>query len=194
MRFYNDTFNTDVRRTFDGSHMTFPGMSGTISMRPHQANYIYRVVQNGTVLADHVVGAGKTFAAIAAVMEQRRIGHWRKPMIVVPNHLVEQWGTDFMRLYPGGNILAAGRKDFEKGKRQQLFARIATGDWDAVIVAHSSFGFIPVPEEAERDILKQEIKEIEDALDAVRESDGKNSLSFKQMQKRKEALEAGVVP
>lgn len=138
------------------------------------------------------VGAGKTFAAIAGVMEQRRVGNWRKPMIVVPNHLVEQWATDFARLYPGANVLAAGRKDFEKGKRQQLFARIATGDWDAVIVAHSSFGFIPVPAQAERDILQQEIKEIEQALDAVRQDEGKNSLSFKQMQKRKEALETKI--
>ncbi|MCR6496240.1 hypothetical protein LJB71_08425 [Thermomonas sp. S9] len=194
MRFYNDTFNTDVRRKYDGAHMTFPGMSRGVltggKLRPHQAAFAYRMVQDGVALADHVVGAGKTYAAIAGTMEMRRLGLWRKPMIVVPNHLVDQWASDFLKLYPGANVLAAGRKDFEKSNRRKLFGRIATGDWDAVIVAHSSFGFIPVPAEAEARILRTEIKEIEDALDAIRAESGKKDLSFKQLQKRKEGLEA----
>lgn len=195
-RLYNDTFNTDVRRKYDGAHMTFPGMSRGVltggKLRPHQSAFAYRMVQDGVAMADHVVGAGKTYAAIAGTMEMRRLGLWRKPMIVVPNHLVDQWASDFLKLYPGANVLAAGRKDFEKSNRRKLFGRIATGDWDAVIVAHSSFGFIPVPAEAEARILRTEIKEIEDALDAIRAESGKKDLSFKQLQKRKEALDTKI--
>lgn len=195
-RYYNDTYNTDVRRTYSGEHMTFPGMNRGIlsggALRPHQGAFAYRMVQDGTALADHVVGAGKTFASIAGTMEMRRLGLWRKPMITVPNHLVDQWATDFVRLYPGANVLAASRKDFEKGNRKRLFARIATGDWDAVIVAHSSFGFIPLPPDAERSILEGEVAEITTALDALREANGKKDLSFKQLQKRKEALDERI--
>lgn len=195
-RLYNDTFNTDVRRKYDGAHMTFPGMSRGVltggKLRPHQSAFAYRMVQDGVAMADHVVGAGKTYAAIAGTMEMRRLGLWRKPMIVVPNHLVDQWASDFLKLYPGANVLAAGRKDFEKSNRRKLFGRIATGDWDAVIVAHSSFGFIPVPAEAEARILRTEIKEIEEALDAIRAESGKKDLSFKQLQKRKEALDTKI--
>lgn len=191
-RHYNDTFNTNVERGFDGSHMSFPGMARGIlangELRPHQSGFAYRMIQDGVALAEHVVGAGKTYASIAGVMEMRRLGLWRKPMIVVPNHLVDQWSADFLRLYPGANVLAASRQDFEGGKRRQLFGRIATGEWDAVIVAHSSFGFIPLPADAEENILKTEVQEIGEALDAIRAGEGKNSLSFKQLQKRKDRI------
>ncbi|MEI2453866.1 PLxRFG domain-containing protein [Lysobacter firmicutimachus] len=191
-RHYNDTFNTNVERGFDGAHMSFPGMARGIlangELRPHQSGFAYRMIQDGVALAEHVVGAGKTYASIAGVMEMRRLGLWRKPMIVVPNHLVDQWSADFLRLYPGANVLAASRQDFERGKRRQLFGRIATGEWDAVIVAHSSFGFIPLPADAEENILKAEVQEIGEALDAIRASEGKNSLSFKQLQKRKDRI------
>ncbi|MGO1073566.1 Eco57I restriction-modification methylase domain-containing protein [Lysobacter sp. CA199] len=191
-RHYNDTFNTNVERRFDGAHMSFPGMARGIlangELRPHQSGFAYRMIQDGVALAEHVVGAGKTYASIAGVMEMRRLGLWRKPMIVVPNHLVDQWSADFLRLYPGANVLAASRQDFERGKRRQLFARIATGEWDAVIVAHSSFGFIPLPSDAEANILETEVQEIGEALDAIRDGEGKNSLSFKQLQKRKDRI------
>lgn len=191
-RFYNDTFNTNVERRFDGGHMSFPGMARGIlangQLRPHQAGFAYRMIQDGVALAEHVVGAGKTYASIAGVMEVRRLGLWRKPMIVVPNHLVDQWSADFLRLYPGANVLAASRQDFERGKRRELFARIATGEWDAVIVAHSSFGFIPLPADAEENILRGEVEEISKALDTIRESEGKKSLSFKQLEKRKDRI------
>ncbi|MGO1000771.1 PLxRFG domain-containing protein [Lysobacter sp. CA196] len=191
-RFYNDTFNTNVERRFDGAHMSFPGMARGIladgQLRPHQSGFAYRMIQDGIALAEHVVGAGKTYASIAGVMEMRRLGLWRKPMIVVPNHLVDQWSVDFLRLYPGANVLAASRQDFERGKRRELFGRIATGEWDAVIVAHSSFGFIPLPADAEAAILTTEVGEITEALDAMRDSEGKKSLSFKQLQKRKDRI------
>lgn len=195
-RYFNDTFNTDVKRQYNGEHMSFPGMSRGVldggQLRPHQSAFAYRMVQDGVALADHVVGAGKTYASIAGTMEMRRLGLWRKPMIAVPNHLVDQWASDFTKLYPGAKVLAASRKDFEKSNRRRLFGRIATGDWDAVIVAHSSFGFIPVSKDAEARILQSEIQEIEKALDAVREENGKKDLSFKQLQKRKEALETKI--
>lgn len=191
-RHYNDTFNTNVERGFDGAHMSFPGMARGIlangELRPHQSGFAYRMIQDGVALAEHVVGAGKTYASIAGVMEMRRLGLWRKPMIVVPNHLVDQWSSDFLRLYPGANILAASRQDFESGKRRQLFGRIATGEWDAVIAAHSSFGFIPLPADAEENILKTQVQEITEALDVIRDGEGKNSLSFKQLQKRKDRI------
>src|SRR5690606_12976545 len=125
---------------------TLPGKVGDdiITLRPHQKNFVWRTLQSPTTLADHVVGAGKTFAVIASVMEKRRIGQARKPMLVVPNHLVGQWAADFVKLYPGAKILAPSKKDFEAENRKRLFARIATGDWDAVIVAHSSFGRIGI--------------------------------------------------
>ncbi len=192
-RYFNDTFNTDVPRKFNGGHMTFPGMNRSVldggALRPHQSAYVYRALQDGRALADHVVGAGKTYAAIATVMEMRRLGLSRKPMIVVPNHLVDQWAKDFVKLYPGANVLAASRKDFEKSSRQRLFSRIATGDWDAVIVAHSSFGFIPLPPEQEQSILEGQVAEIQAAIAMLRESEGKSSMSVKQLQKQKEALE-----
>lgn len=191
-RHYNDTYNTDVRWKPSGEHMTFPGKTDAITLRPHQSAFAYRVVQQGVALADHVVGAGKTFANIAAVMEMRRLGLWRKPMIAVPNHLVDQWAKDFALLYPGANVLAATRKDFAKPNRKKLFARIATGDWDAVIVAHSSFGFIPLPPATEQEILNSEVAEITVALDAMRENNGKKDLSYKQLQKRKDAIEAKI--
>lgn len=191
-RFYNDTFNTTVERGFDGGHLSFPGMARGIlangQLRPHQSGFAYRMIQDGVALAEHVVGAGKTYASIAGVMEMRRLGLWRKPMIVVPNHLVDQWSADFLRLYPGANVLAASRQDFERGRRRQLFARIATGEWDAVVVAHSSFGFIPVPVDAEATILEIEAQEIAEALDVLREGEGKKSLSFKQLQKRQDRI------
>lgn len=190
-RIYNDTFNTDQQREFDGSHLKFPGKVGDdiIQLRPHQANAVWRMVQSGTTLLDHVVGAGKTFTMIAGIMEMRRMGLAKKPMLVVPNHLVGQWAEDFMKLYPGANILAATKKDFEKDSRKRLFARIATGDWDAVIVAHSSFGKVEVEPEFQAEFIKQQISDMDTSIKAMREAEGKGSRNVKQIEKQKAALE-----
>ena len=191
-RIYNDTFNTDVQREFDGALLTFPGKVGDeiIKLRPHQANAVWRMLQSGTTLLDHVVGAGKTFTMIAGIMEMRRMGLAKKPMLVVPNHLVEQWAADFIKLYPGANILAASKKDFEKNNRKKLFARIATGDWDAVIVAHSSFGKVEVDPEFQAEFIKQQIEDMDSSIALMRAAEGKNSRNIKQIEKQKANLEA----
>lgn len=190
-RLYNDSFNTDRLRTFDGSHLTLPGKvsDDIIALRPHQKSAVWRIVQSETTLLDHVVGAGKTFAAIAGTMELRRMGLAKKPMLVVPNHLVGQWAADFVKLYPGARILAATKKDFEKEARKRLFARVATGDWDAVIVAHSSFGRIMVDPEFEADFIRQQIDDIQDSLKALREATGeKKSRNVSQLTKQRDTL------
>ena len=190
-RIYNDTFNTDVARDYDGSHLTFPGKVGDdiITLRPHQKNAVWRMIQSGTTLLDHVVGAGKTFTIIAGVMEMRRMGLAKKPTLMVPNHLVGQWAEDFMKLYPGANILAATKRDFEKDNRKKLFARIATGDWDAVIVAHSSFGKVEVEPEFQESFIKQQIADMDTSISAMRAAEGKGSRNVKQIEKQKAALE-----
>jgi hypothetical protein len=190
-RLYNDTFNTDQLREYDGSHLTFPGKvsDDIVKLRPHQVNAAWRIVQSGTTLLDHVVGAGKTFTMIAGSMELRRTGRARKPMFVVPNHLVGQWAEDFTKLYPNANILAATKKDFEKGNRKRLFARIATGDWDAVIVAHSSFGKVEMDAEFQDRFIKQQIRDIDTAISTIRDQEGKDARSIKQIEKQKERLE-----
>jgi N12 class adenine-specific DNA methylase/adenine-specific DNA methylase len=180
---YNERFNRRVLRKFDGQHLQLPGISGAITLRPHIQNFVYRVLQHGKVLADHVVGAGKTPAAIIAGMEMRRLGMAKKPMYVVPNHLVEQWSQEFKKFYPGANILAATRKDFKKQNRQKLFAKIATGDWDAVVVAHSSFQFIPVPVDVEREFIREQMSEMQQAIDEARRAAGKKDRSVRDMEK-----------
>lgn len=189
---YNDTFNTDVQRAYDGAHLTLPGKVGEdiVSLRPHQKNFIWRTLQSSTALADHVVGAGKTFALIASIMEKRRMGQARKPMLVVPNHLVGQWGADFVKLYPGARVLAATKKDFDAENRKKLFARIATGDWDAVIVAHSSFGRIGVSPEFETAFIQQQLADIEAATKQLLAEDGKKSRAVNQLAKWRENMEA----
>jgi N12 class adenine-specific DNA methylase len=191
VRLYNDTFNTDRVRKYDGSHLTFPGKVGDdiVKLRPHQANAAWRIVQSGTTLLDHVVGAGKTFTMIAGAMELRRTGRAKKPMFAVPNHLVGQWAEDFTKLYPNANILAATKKDFEKGNRKRLFARIATGDWDAVIVAHSSFGKVEMDAEFQERFINQQIRDIDTAISTIRDQEGKGARSIKQIEKQKERLQ-----
>jgi N12 class adenine-specific DNA methylase len=190
-KIYNDSFNTDVVREFDGSHLAFPGQvsDDIIKLRPHQANAVWRIIQSDTTLLDHVVGAGKTFTVIASVMEMRRLGLSKKPVIAVPNHLVGQWAEDFIQLYPGANILAATKRDFEKSNRKKLFARISTGDWDAVIVAHSSFGKVEVDPEYQERFIKEQIKDLDTALTALKEADGGKSRSVKDAEKQKERLQ-----
>lgn len=190
-RFYNDLFNTDVRREFDGAHLKFPGKisDDIIKLRPHQGNAVWRIVQGGSTLADHVVGAGKTFTLVAAAMELRRLGLARKPMFVVPNHLVGQWAQDFIKLYPGANVLAATKRDFEKANRKRFFARIATGDLDAVIVAHSSFGKVGMKPETEAEFIQEEIADLTASIDAIEAAEGKKSRNVKQAAERRTKMQ-----
>lgn len=187
---YNNVFNTNVAREYDGSHLTFPGKVGNdiIALRPHQANGVWRIVQSDTTLADHVVGAGKTFTLIAGAMELRRMGLAKKPMFAVPNHLVGQWAADFTKLYPGANVLAATKKDFDKDNRKRLFARIATGDWDAVIVAHSSFGKVEVEPKEQAAFIEEQIADLDSSIELMRQTDGEKSRNVKDVQKRRDAL------
>lgn len=163
---FNEKFNTRVTRQHDGSHLILPGKvpDSIISMRRHQKNAIWRGISERFMLLDHVVGAGKTYTAIARVMERRRMGLSRKPMIVVPNHMVEQFAADVYRLYPGAKVLAAGKKDFERRARRRLFGKIATGDWDVVVVPHSSFQFIGLSPETEDAFLQEEMRQAMKAL------------------------------
>lgn len=190
-RIYNDTFNTTVQQRFNGAHLSLLGKvdDAVIKLKPHQADAVWRITQTPTALLDHVVGAGKTFTMIGAIMELRRMGKSTKPMLVVPNHLVGQWAADFQKLYPSANILAANKKDFEKNNRKRLFARIATGDWDAVIVAHSSFGKVPLSPEEEAEFTKAEIKDMMDAEARIRSESGKDSRNAKDIAKRRMTLE-----
>lgn len=167
---FNEKFNVRVQRQYDGQHLFLPGKvpDQIIQMRRHQKNAIWRGIQERFLLLDHVVGAGKTFTAIARAMERRRMGLSRKPMIVVPNHMVEQFAADVYRLYPGAKMLAAGKKDFDSKNRRRLFAKIATGDWDVVVVPHSSFKFISISTEAEERYLEEEIRI---AKEAIREAE-----------------------
>jgi len=172
---FNEKFNTRVVRQFNGQHLQLPGKvpDAILKMRRHQMNAIWRGIYERFMLVDHAVGAGKTFTAIARAMERRRMGLSRKPMVAVPNHLVEQWAADVYRLYPGAKVLAAGKKDFEAKRRRRLFGKIATGDWDIVIVPHSSFGFIGIAPETESRYLELEMAQaqaaIEDAWEQARE-------------------------
>jgi N12 class adenine-specific DNA methylase len=189
---YNDTFNTDVVRRFDGAHLTLPGKVGDdiIDLRQHQKAFVWRTLQTPVSLADHTVGAGKTFALIASAMEKRRTGQAKKPMFAVPNHLVGQWAADFIKLYPGAKVLAASKKDFEAANRKRLFARVATGDWDAVIVAHSQFGLMGVSPQIEEKFISQQLQELEASIAEMRSETGEKSRNVAQMAKQRENLQS----
>jgi N12 class adenine-specific DNA methylase len=191
---YNETNNNYVTRVYDGGHMTFPGKvpDSIIKFRRHQRNAIARIVQDRTALLDHVVGAGKTFTVVAGAMELKRTGLANKSMVVVPNHLVKQWAADFYRLYPGANVLTATKKDFEKANRRKFLARIATGDWDAVVIAHSSYGFIRPAPEFEVEFNGREIRKIMTTIQSVEAEDGDKQVkkrTVKQLEGMKERLE-----
>lgn len=188
---YNEKYNTTVNRKFDGSHLELPGKvpDDIISLRPHQKNFVWRVLQGGTQLADHVVGAGKTFALIAAGLELRRTGMAKKPMYVVPNHLVQQWSNDFLKLYPNANILVPSKADFSKEGRKRMFARIATGDWDAVIVAHSSFKKLPSEPAEEQAFIEQQIRDLEESLTALKLQVGEKDRTVKESEKARDRLQ-----
>lgn len=193
-RAYNDTNNNYVTRQYDGAWMTFPGKvpNAIVEFRRHQRNAIARIVQDRTALLDHVVGSGKTYTIIAAAMELRRTGLAKKPMIAVPNHLVKQWAADFYKLYPGANILTATKKDFEKVNRRKFLAKIATGDWDAVIIAHSSYGFIRPAPDFEAAFNTKQVENIVKTIREVDNGDGdkqQKKRTIKQLEGIKERLE-----
>lgn len=188
-RIYNDRFNTNVPARYDGSHLTLPGASLDISLRPHQKDAVWRAAQDGTALFDHVVGAGKTIVCVAGAMESKRMGLMQKPMFVVPNHLLLQWKDSFYELYPNANILVAEKSDFKKENRQKLFAKIATGDWDAVIVAHSSFKKIGVPKETLGEILREQIDDLTSAVMKMKAEKG-DRVTIKEMEKARDRMQA----
>ena len=186
---YNELFNSVKPREYDGSHLTFPGMNPEITLRKHQRDAIARVLYGGNTLLAHEVGAGKTFTMAAAAMEAKRLGLCSKPMFVVPNHLTEQWASEFLRLYPSANILVTTKKDFEKANRQKFCARIATGDYDAVIIGHSQFEKIPVSQERQEQLLHDQIDEITAGIRELKSSNGER-FSIKAMERTKKGLEA----
>lgn len=188
--YYNEHFNNNVEPKFDGSHLTLPGKNPLIRLRRHQRNAVWRILQTRNALLDHVVGAGKTFTIVAAAMELRRTGLAKKPMVVVPNHLVSQWASDFYRLYPGAKLLTMTKRDFEKKNRRRMLARIATGDYDAIIIAHSSFGFVPVSAELQSEFITKQIAEIQQSIDAMRQAEGKDGRRVADLVRSQENMKA----
>ncbi len=188
VRKYNDVYNNIRLRQYDGSHLTFPGMNPEITMQPHQSNAVSRILSSGNTLLAHCVGAGKTYEMIAAGMESKRLGLCNKNMYIVPGHLIDQWGSDILKLYPGANVLLATKNDFEKSKRQRLISRIATGDYDAVVIANTSFEKIPISPERREKIMRQQIKSISEAMELTAEENGED-WTVKQMERTKKSLE-----
>ena len=188
VKVYNERFNSIRPREYDGSHLTFPGMNPEIELRPHQKNAVAHQLYGDNVLLAHVVGAGKTYEMVAAAMESKRLGLAQKSLFVVPNHLTEQWGAEFLQLYPGANILVATKKDFEPANRKKFCARIAMGNYDAVIIGHSQFERIPISDERQEMMLRRQIDELEIAIQSANEEDG-GRYTVKQIEKTRKSLE-----
>jgi N12 class adenine-specific DNA methylase len=189
---YNFRFNNIRLREFDGSHLTLPGMVRTSlrgeDLAPHQKNAVWRILQGGSPLLAHVVGAGKTWTMTAAAMELRRLDLAKKPMFVVPNHLVDQWGAEFLKLYPQARLLVAGKDHFSTGNRQQAMGRIATGNYDAVIVSHRSFEFLPVSDEYFNRFVEKQMAELDDAIGLAKNESGDNRRIVKELEKARKRL------
>src|ERR1035438_3345 len=188
VRKYNDEFNHTRLRTFNGDHLTLPGASPVIVLRPHQKAAVWRILQTPNCLLAHVVGAGKTFAMAAAAMELKRLGLCRKPLFAVPNHMLGQFSSELLALYPGANILVATKEDFEKERRKTLMSRIATGNWDAVIVTHSGFEKIPVARETQEAFFKEQLRELALAIEQQRKEG--DSRIVKALERAKKQLES----
>lgn len=187
-RIYNETFNALRPREYDGRHIRFEGMNPEITLRPHQVNAIAHILYGGNTLLAHEVGAGKTYEMVAAAMEMKRLGLCTKSLIVVPNHITEQWAAEWLQLYPSANILVATRKDFETHNRKKFCSRIATGDYDAIIIGHSQFEKIPMSAERQRAILEQQIEEILDGIEQAK-SQKAERYTIKQMERTRKSLE-----
>ncbi len=188
-RLYNEQFNALRPREYDGSHLNFVGMNPEIQLRQHQLNAVAHILYGGNTLLAHVVGAGKTFEIVAAAQESKRLGLCRKSLIVVPNHLTEQWAAEYLQLYPSANILVATKKDFETKNRKRFCGRIATGDFDAIVIGHSQFEKIPMSVERQRYILEQQYHEIIDGIRELKEQNG-DRFSVKQLERSKKAVQA----
>ena len=189
VRLYNDSFNSVRPRVFDGSHLTFPGMNPEIRLRDHQRNAVARIVYGGNALLAHEVGAGKTFTMAAAAQEMKRIGLCSKSLIVVPNHLIEQWASEYLRLYPAANLLVAAKRDFEKKNRQKFCSRIATGDYDAIIIGHSQFEKIPMSVDRQRKVIEEEIEDVTSGIEAMKHQRGER-IQVKQLESARKKLRA----
>ncbi len=187
-RLYNDTFNHTRLRTFNGDHLTLPGASQAVQLHRHQKSGVWRILQTQNTLLAHVVGAGKTYTMVAAAMELKRLGLARKPMFAVPNHMLGQFSTELLTLYPGANILVAGKEDFESQNRKKLFSRIATGNWDAVIVTHSGFERIPLSYDTQKRFFDEQLHELE--MIRREHADSSNRRLVKELEKAKKRLEA----
>lgn len=188
-KIYNERFNSIRPREYDGSHINFYGMNPEIKLRPHQINAIAHIMYGGNTLLAHTVGAGKTFEMVAAAQESKRLGLCNKSLFVVPNHLTEQWASEYLQLYPAANILVATNKDFETKNRKKFCGRIATGDYDAVIIGHSQFEKIPMSIERQRDILQRQIDELIEGIAQLKSENGER-FSIKQLEKSKKSIEA----
>ena len=189
VRQYNEEMNSTRPREYDGSHIVFGGMNPSITLREHQLNAIAHVMYGGNTLLAHEVGAGKTFEMVAAAMESKRLGLCQKSLFVVPNHLTEQWASEFLRLYPSANILVTTKKDFETHNRKKFCARIATGDYDAIIMGHSQFEKIPISRERQERLLYEQIDEITEGIAEVQASGGER-FTVKQLERTRKSLEA----
>ena len=186
-KLYNEKFNSICPREYDGSHLNFVGINPEITLRPHQVNAIAHILYGGNTLLAHVVGAGKTFEMVAAAQESKRLGLCQKSLFVVPNHLTEQWASEYLQLYPSANILVATKKDFETKNRKKFCGRIATGDYDAVIIGHSQFEKIPMSLERQRAILQQQLDEVLDGISELKKNRGDN-FSIKQLERTKKTV------
>lgn len=187
-KFYNERFNSIRPREYDGSHISFDGMNPEITLRKHQVNAIARILYGGNTLLAHEVGAGKTFEMVAAAMESKRLGLCNKSLFVVPNHIVEQFGQEFLQLYPSANVLVTTKKDFETANRKKFCSRIATGDYDAIIISHSQFEKIPMSVERQVTIIQKQIEDITLGIQDLKNNNGER-FSIKQMEKTKKSLE-----
>ena len=186
-RLYNDKFNSLRPREYDGSHIVFSGMNPEIELREHQRNAVAHILYGGNTLLAHAVGAGKTFEMVSAAMESKRLGLCSKSLFVVPNHLTEQWASEFLQLYPSANILVATKKDFETKNRKKFCGRIATGDYDAIIIGHSQFEKIPMSIERQRAILEQQLDEVTEGIAELKKNRGDN-FSVKQLERTKKSV------
>jgi N12 class adenine-specific DNA methylase len=186
---YNELYNSTRPREYDGSHIIFSGMNPEIQLREHQLNAVAHILYGGNTLLAHEVGAGKTFEMVAGSMESKRLGLCSKSLFAVPNHLTEQWASEFLRLYPAANILVATKKDFEPHNRKKFCARIATGDYDAVIIGHSQLEKIPVSRERQERLLNEQIDEITNGIQELKDANAER-FTVKQLEKTKKNLEA----